>query len=155
MHLSKHFTLDEFVASDTAQRLGIDNAIPSELLQNAAQTCEMLERIRSHLRERAMRSAPITITSGYRCLALNRALRSSDSSDHVLGAAADIRSVKFGSAFDVAECLAEAADLLGIGQIIYEFDSWVHVSTRTPARSINRILTINKNGTTPGIVRDA
>jgi hypothetical protein len=42
--------------------------------------------------------------------------------------------------------------VLGIGQLIYEFESWVHVSTRIPDKIINRIITINKRGVSAGIL---
>ena len=153
MRLSTHFTLEEFTASDTAARLGIDNDLPAELYPAAKATAEMLEAIRAHLSSAcAPRSIPVVITSGYRCPALNTAIGSKPTSDHVQARAADIKAPMFGSPYELACALTPFVSALGIGQLIYEFDSWVHVSTRVPDKIINRVITINKRGTFPGIV---
>lgn len=148
MKLSANFTLGEFTASDNAQRLRIDNSLPPELLNKAAITAEMMERIRSALGDK-----PIIITSGYRCLALNRAIGSSDGSDHVKAMAVDFKCPEFGTPFAVATFLAAQVDSLAIGQIIAEFSSWIHVSTRQPSNPVNRVITINAQGTHTGIVK--
>ena len=157
MRLSTHFTLEEFTASDTAARLGIDNDLPAELYPAAKATAEMLEVIRAHLSSAcAPRSIPVVIASGYRCPALNTAIGSSDTSDHRKAMAADIKVPDFGDPLKVALELAPMVSMLGIGQLILEFYSptggWVHVSTRVPDKLINRIITINKSGTRVGIV---
>lgn len=152
MNLTPHFTVAEFIASDTAARLGIDNSLPATMLETAKATCEMLERIRAHLARVSGRAIPIVLTSGYRCLALNRAIGSGPGSDHVRGMAADMKAPAFGSAFEVATALAPRVSELGIGQLIHEFGSWVHVSTSRPERPVNRIITISSRGTVPGIV---
>ena len=154
MNLSTHFTLSEFIESDTANRKGINNDLPLTLTANAKNTCEMMERIRAHLSSISGKPAPILITSGYRCALLNRAIGSSDTSDHTLALAVDFKSPVFGSAHAVALALAPVVSVLGIGQLIYEFGSWVHVSTRIPDKVINRIITINKRGVHAGILED-
>lgn len=153
MNLSPHFTDHEFTASDMAERRGIDNSLPSALLANAEGTARMLESIRTYLSKRAGRDIPVQITSGYRCPALNRAIGSSDASDHTKAMAADIKAPAFGTAFEVATALAPHVSELGIGQLIHEFGSWVHVSTRVPSNPVNRIITIDKAGTHLGIVQ--
>lgn len=152
MNLTPHFTVDEFVRSAKAQELGVDNSLPATLLPEAQRTCELLERIRVHLSRLAGRQVPIWISSGYRCLAVNRAVGSDDTSDHVRALAADLKAPAFGSAFEVAQALAPRVSELGIGQLIHEFGSWVHVSTRAPAKPVNRIITISSRGTQVGIV---
>ena len=149
--ISTHFSIAEFTASDTAQRRGIDNDLPVELYASAHATCEMLEKIRNHLSSLAGKPIPIQITSGYRCGTLNQAIGSSSSSDHVHARAADIKAPEFGSAFDVSKALAPMVSALGIGQLIFEYNSWTHVSTRLPDKIINRIITIDKRGTRAGI----
>jgi zinc D-Ala-D-Ala carboxypeptidase len=149
--LTLHFDVAQFTASDTAARLGIDNSLPATLLPAAGTTCEMLERIRAHLGSINGLAVPVIITSGYRCPALNTAIGSSPGSDHVRAMAADIKAPAFGSAYDVAKALGPMVDVLGIGQLIYEFGSWVHVSTRRPDKVINRIITIDRNGVHAGI----
>jgi len=148
--MTPHFSLAEFTQSDTAARLGIDNTLPDELYDNALKTCEMLERIRFHL------NAPVIVTSGYRCEALNKAIGSKPGSDHTLALAADIKAPKAGSPSKVAKELAAVIDVLGIGQLILEFPTpagggWCHVSVARPDKAINRIITIDKNGVRAGI----
>lgn len=151
MNLSTHFALSEFTDSDTAHRLGIDNDLPAELYPAAKNTAEMLERIREALSDAKGKPVPVIVTSGYRCPELNRAIGSKETSDHTRAQAADIKAPAFGTPFEVARFIGQRADMLGIGQVIAEYGSWVHVSTRYPDKAINRIITINKAGTFPGI----
>lgn len=151
MNLSTHFTLDEFIQSDTAERMGINNSLPPELGDNAIGTAAMLERIRAYLVEKSGRNIPIIITSGYRCPQLNRAIGSGDTSDHRKAMAADFRAPEFGTPLEVCKALAPVVSVLGVGQIIYEH-SWVHVSTRIPDKLINRIITVSGRDYIPGIV---
>jgi zinc D-Ala-D-Ala carboxypeptidase len=152
MKLSEHFSVDEFTQSDTAKRLGIDNSLPPELLLHATATASMLEAIRAYLSAQAGKEIPVNITSGYRCEALNKAIGSANTSDHIKAYATDIKAPAFGSALTVSRALAPKMDALGIGQIIYEFGSWVHVSSRKADKTINRMITINKSGVHVGIV---
>lgn len=150
----KNFSLDEFCASDTATRLRIDNGLPDDLEPSAWATLAMLERIRSHLCQRAGKDVPITILSGYRCERLNAAVNGAASSDHVKACAADIRAPSFGKPIDIARELSAHVDALGIGQLINEFPGpggWVHVSTKKPSKLINRIITITDQGVTAGV----
>lgn len=149
MRLSQHFTLAELTASNKASQLGVDNTPPPELMPRLVLVAEMLERIRTTL------DVPVTVTSGYRCPPLNRAVGGVTSSDHTQGHAADFVAPRFGSASDVARLLAPLVSTLGIGQIILEGvkgKQWVHVSTHMPERAINRVLTITDAGVVPGIV---
>lgn len=151
MNLSPHFSLEEYIASDTAMRLGIDNRLPDSLMEEARRTCEMMERIRARLSRLVGQPVPIVITSGYRCPQLNRAIGSTDTSDHVRAMAVDFKAGRFGTAYQVAQLLAPIVGELEIGQLIHEFGSWVHVSTRRPEKPINRIITISRRGTEVGI----
>ena len=153
MKLTPHFTLEEFTRSDTALRLGIDNRLPPQLMRAAQETAHMMERIRAYLCDRAGCDIPIVVTSGYRCAALNQAVGSKTSSDHVRMLAVDFKAPEFGSAYAVAKALQTGVSGLQIGQLIHEFGAWVHVSTRIPDLAANRIITINSHGTQPGIVK--
>lgn len=153
MQITPHFSLEEFTASDTAARRGIDNSLPGGLEPTAIATCEMMERIRAELSRQAGRDIPISVTSGYRSPALNRAIGSTDTSDHPRAMAVDFKAPAFGTPFDVATALAPRVSELGIGQLIHEFGSWVHVSTRRAAKDVNRIITISNRGTEAGIRR--
>jgi len=148
MNLSPHFTLAELVASNKARQLGLDNTPPPELMPRLILLAEMLERIRSTL------GVPVVVTSGYRSRPLNQAVGGVTSSDHTQGHAADIVVPRFGTAYQVAKTLAPLVSTLGIGQIILEGiggKQWVHVSTRTPEKMANRVITITDAGAQLGI----
>lgn len=148
MNLTPHFTLAEMTHSGTAERLRLAN-IPDEAARAALQhTAEMLERIRAVL------DAPVIVTSAYRAPAVNHAVGGATTSDHMSGQAADILVPRFGTPYRVAKTLAPLVDTLGIGQIILEGvkgKQWVHVSTRRPAKIINRVITITDAGARAGI----
>jgi hypothetical protein len=148
MNLTQHFTLEEFTMT---QHRGIVNNLPSFLVPNAIQTCEMLERIRTYLSQLAGRDVPIFISSGYRCKALNDAVGSKDTSDHLRGWAADWTASSFGTPFDVCMALAPKVDDLGIGQLIHEFGTWTHTGVSKPMKAVNRIITISRAGTAVGV----
>ena len=148
MNLTPHFSLAELVASTRAQQLRIDNTPPADAVERLRTTAEMLERIRATL------NAPIVVTSGYRCPALNRAVGGVTSSDHLSGQAADIVCPRYGSPEDIACALAPLVSVLSIGQLILEGVAgkrWVHVSTRVPDKAANRVITITDRGTVAGI----
>ena len=149
MKLSPHFTLDELTASTTAKRLGLDNTPAPELLPRLIMLAEMLERIRSKI------NGPLIVTSGYRGPRVNTAVGGVTSSDHTQGHAADIIAPQFGTPEQLARLLAPQVSALGIGQLILEGvkgKRWVHVSTHSPERAVNRILTITDAGLSVGIV---
>lgn len=149
MNLTKHFTLAELTASNKAKQLGIDNTPPPEIVPRLVMVAEMLERIRSTL------NCPVVVTSGYRCEQLNMAVGGSSTSDHPRGHAADIVSPRYGTATEVAKALAPLVSVLGVGQLILEGvkgKQWVHVSTRVPEKSVNRVITITDAGVQAGIV---
>lgn len=150
--MTPNFSLEEFVASDTAARKGIDNRLPEHLMPASLATLEMMERIRARLSLVAGREIPVLITSGYRSPALNMAVGGSSTSDHCRACAVDFKAPAFGRPFDVCKELAPHVSALGIGQLIHEFGTWVHVSTAVPLKSVNRIITIASSGTTVGIV---
>lgn len=82
--LSKHFTLWEMMRSGTAVRMNIKNVPDEQEKEALRQLCQhVLEPLRC-------RYGAITITSGYRCLRLNRAVGGVPTSQHMRGEAADI-----------------------------------------------------------------
>ena len=87
MLITPHFRISEFVRSETATRLGIDNSINDpEVIANIKNLCEhVLEPLR------AFAACPIIINSGYRCPRLNAAVGGSRRSQHMKGEACDIR----------------------------------------------------------------
>ena len=84
MKISKYFTLDEVVASDTAAEKGIDNSIKDyKILSSAAELARLLDQIREQF-------GPFSPLSWYRCEELNKAVGGSPDSYHLKGCAADI-----------------------------------------------------------------
>lgn len=127
--VTRHFTLGEFVVSDTAARLGIDNTPPAQVeaaLRNVL--IPAMQAIRDLL------AVPVIIKSGYRCLRLNRALRSPDTSQHVTGYAADFVAPLYGSPRKVAQLLVLNMARIKFDQLIWE-GGWVHVSFDARPRS--------------------
>ena len=82
---ASYFNLSELSASATAERLAIDNTPP-----RAAQRMLtiLVEQLLDPIRRRY--GAPIIVTSGYRCPALNTAVGGVANSHHIVGCAADI-----------------------------------------------------------------
>lgn len=82
----KYFQLSEFLESETAMTLGIEN-FPSwdEVERMKKFSNEVLDVIRSHWGQ------PLLLSSGYRVPALNAAVGGSPTSDHQNGLAVDIK----------------------------------------------------------------
>lgn len=82
----KYFELDEFIASPTAKKKGIDNTPSFEVVEHLD---ELVEKILDPLR--AAYGMPISISSGYRCPELNKAVGGGPTSVHQIGYAADLQ----------------------------------------------------------------
>ena len=120
MKLTDHFNLNEFTTSQTATRHGIDNTPSEKVVENLRMLAALLEQVRELLGGGAIR-----ISSGYRCLALNRHIGSNDTSAHIRGWAADFTCPSFGKPIAVAKKIAESN--LKFDQLIYE-GTWIHIS---------------------------
>ena len=120
----KHFTVAEFVRSEKADKRAIDNRLPKELLPNVQ---ALVDNVLDPLREAY--GKPITVTSGYRCPALNKAVGGSATSQHISGQAADITT---GSRKENKRLFYLIQELgLPFDQLIDEKNfSWLHVSYR-------------------------
>lgn len=121
MQLSKNFKLNEFTTSQTATRKGIDNTAPAPIIERLRMVANTLEQIRTLLGNHSIR-----ISSGYRCVALNRAIGSGDSSAHVQGYAVDFTCPGFGTPKEVAKKIAESD--IKYDQLINEANQWIHLS---------------------------
>jgi len=83
--LSDHVSVTTFTQSATAGADGIDNSLPDELLQAAKDYCtNCFEKMRVILGNER-----VNIHSGFRCEALNTALKGSPTSDHMKANAID------------------------------------------------------------------
>jgi len=118
MRLSKNFTLDEFLLSQTATRHDIDMTPSDEVIDNLR---ALVQGCLQPLRDE---TGPIFISSGYRPLELNTRIGGSKTSRHVTGDAVDFTVVKQ-TPFETCELIV--AMELPFDQLIQEFSRWVHL----------------------------
>ena len=121
MQISKHLSFEEATHSDTADSLGIVNNNPNlSVIANMKLLAEnVFEPIREHFK------APINVSSMYRGLNLNNAVKGSITSQHCSGQAMDIDNVKPSN----KEIFDYIKKNLIFDQLINEHDySWIHVS---------------------------
>ena len=141
MKLSENFTMAEFIKSDTATRLGIDNTPQGEHLEAAKALFEnVVQKVRDHF-------GPTVLNSGYRSPKLNEAVRGVATSQHCLGEAADIEVPGVANG-DLAQWIV---DNLDFDQVILEFytpgqpsSGWVHVSYKADGSNRKKALTASK-----------
>ena len=149
--LSPHFTLGELIKSETAERKGIDNMPPDNLIPKLKRLCtEILEPVRLHY------GKPFRPNSGYRSAELNNAIGGSSSSQHCKAEAVDIE-VPGVSNYDLAVWIKDNIDF---DQLILECyrrgeptSGWVHVSLKSEGEK-NRLvaLTYSNRQYTQGLV---
>lgn len=118
----KYFSIKELCDSNTARQRGIKNDPTPEIERNLT---ALVDKVLDPLREAW--GGPITVNSGYRCPALNKAVGGSSTSDHLRGFASDIT---VGSRAENKKLFQKILDLkLPFKQLIDERSySWVHVS---------------------------
>jgi zinc D-Ala-D-Ala carboxypeptidase len=119
MKISKHFTLDEFLLSEVAARLGLDNTPTLVVITHLSLVAATMERIRTLLG-----NSPIVIHSGYRSPQVNKAVGGVATSAHCRGLACDFVCPGFGTPYEVA--LAVLRSDTDYDQLILEY-GWVHV----------------------------
>lgn len=139
MKLSKNFTYEELIASTTASNKGIDNT-PTE--DQVAQLKLLCEKVLQPIRDKY--NHPIIITSGFRCKALNKAVGGSNTSQHMMGQAADIKCTATTKAylFNLILSMIKSGEIK-VGQLIWEYGTkkepnWIHISL--PYSKVNNIL---------------
>jgi len=134
----KYFTMGEFMRSNKAAKLGIDNKCRKEHVPNIL---ALVDNVLDPLREAY--GKPIHVNSGFRCPKLNAAVGGSPTSDHMNGRAADIAGTP-----DNKEENKKIFDLimslkLPFDQLIDEYDfKWIHVSYRLDGG--NRYMVLHK-----------
>lgn len=141
MKLSKNFSLKELTRSQTAIRHGIDNSPTlDQLVCLTALTTAILQPIREvHGR--------VNINSGLRVLELNRKIGSGDSSQHVLGMAADLEC----PSIDNLQLSKWIESNLKFDQLILEYyesgdptSGWIHCSYNNSGENRGRVLTASR-----------
>lgn len=125
--LTKNFTLEEFTKSSTAAKYGINNTPDATVLAHLKELATALQSIREYY------GKPITISSGYRCPAVNSHpdVKGSTTSQHMTGYAADIKPTD-GNMAALKMIILEWAKTHQYDQIIMEqcdakgVPQWIH-----------------------------
>lgn len=150
--LSNNFWLSELTKSETALRLDIDNWPTEQIIVDKLTLLlhNIVQPARDHF------GIPFAPGSGYRCLLLNRALKSKDTSQHLKGEAADIEISSIPN-YDLAAWIESNCEF---DQLILEFytpgqptSGWVHVSYVDTSVNRKQSLTINKSGVSMGLLK--
>lgn len=126
LQITKNFAVDEFLASDTAARMGYQFTLDRyerENIERLVKTC--LQPARDAL------DVPFIITSGYRPVWLNGLIGGAANSRHMFGCAADFKvaQMPLKEAFDKIRALD-----LPIDQLILEDPpaGWIHLGIALP-----------------------
>ena len=153
VRLSKNFTIQEYIKSQTALRQGIDNTPTEEHMGNAtALFRNVVQKVRDQF-------GVTVINSGYRGEALNKAVGGSSTSQHCKGEAVDIECPGTPN-YDVAKWIE---DNLDFDQLILEFytpgvpdSGWVHVSYKSEGNRKSVLTAMKEDGKTvykPGLIQ--
>lgn len=140
--LSAHFSLAEMCVT---QHRDIPNQPPPEVIAALKATAQQMESVRKLLGDRV-----VSVSSGYRCRALNRAVGGAATSAHLFGHAVDFNCHGFGD--PLAVCRALAVSDLAFDQLIEE-GTWVHISFDPRLRQ--QVLTRRDGGYGLGLPDDA
>jgi NADH dehydrogenase FAD-containing subunit len=146
MQLSKNLSLAEVLRSESAKRNGISNTPTKEHLANLVSIAlNVFQPIRDHF------LVPIHISSGYRSLALNKAVGGSNTSQHSKGQALDIDMD--GTKITNKQIFDFIKDNIEFDQLIWEFGTdknpdWVHVSYAKGKNRKQILKAVRRNGKT-------
>lgn len=148
--LTPHFTVQELTRSETARDLRLDNTPSAAVLEALREVAtQILEPVRAHY------GRPVKVNSGYRSPAVNRAVKSTPRSQHLLGQAVDFEVPGIANG-----ALARwVRDSLDFDQLILEAytpglpsSGWVHCSWRPVGRRKSVMTFIPGRGYLPGLV---
>ena len=123
--ITKNFSMEELVASNTARMKGIDNTPDKEI---EARLVQLAQQVLQPLRDSY--GKPIKISSGYRCQALNKAIGGVSTSQHLKGEAVDINNgqIENKKLFLLASKMIKEG-VITVGQLIDEKGyKWLHIS---------------------------
>jgi len=138
MKLSPSFTLEELTHTDHRE---FDNTPNDAELANLVRLAEFLEQVKV-----LVGGKPVVVNSAFRSAEVNRAVGSSDKSQHRKGCAADIRVIGM-TPDEVVSKIIESD--IEYDQVIREFDRWTHVSIPNSegVTARQQALIIDKQGT--------
>ena len=123
--ITKNFSMEELVASNTARMKGIDNTPDKDV---EARLVQLAQQVLQPLRNRY--GKPIKISSGYRCKTLNKAIGGVSTSQHLKGEAVDINNgqIENKKLFLLASKMIKEG-VITVGQLIDEKGyKWLHIS---------------------------
>ena len=148
--ISEHLELAEVIRSEQAKRMGLSNMPTAEHIENFKKLAEnVFEKIRNNFR------VPIHISSGYRSIELNRAIKGSSTSQHCKGEAIDIDMDGSSNGVTNRMVFDYILKSLDFDQLIWEFGTsenpdWVHVSYSSSGNQRKQVLKAVRgaNGTT-------
>lgn len=120
--LSDHFSYAEAIASETAERSGIDNHPSTEVLTVMDKSALGMEKVRALLMNKS-----IHINSWYRSHDLNKAVGGVDTSQHIDGEAIDFICPTYGDCLAICKTIVANKELIRYDQLILEH-TWVHIS---------------------------
>ena len=148
MQISKHLSFEECTKSSTADKLGIINNNPNEsVIENMKLLAEkVFEPIREHF------GKPIHVSSMFRGMPLNQAVKGSITSQHCSGQAMDIDMDSKGKPTN-KEVFDYIKANLEFDQLLAEFPqkgnpSWVHVSYTNTNNRKQILVAKKRNGRT-------
>ena len=132
MQLTRNFSLEQLIHSETAERERIDNTSGPDIIENLRLLAKGLEQVQ------ALTEFPLEISSAYRSPELNRRVGGAKTSQHTLGQAADFTCAEFGPPVDIIKAIRDSD--IEFDQCILEYARWVHISfSKTPR---GKVLTI-------------
>lgn len=135
---AENFRYREFIRSDTAIRLGIDNTPTDDHWENIEKLAvNILQPVREAL-------GRIRITSGYRSPELNIAIGGSKYSNHCRGEASDIESGEDVSLIELLEWVYNNTQFRTLIAEYFDSDGWVHVDYRK-GKNLKRLRLKDKN----------
>jgi len=145
MNLSRNFSLQELIKSDTAVRKGIDNNPNADQIEKLKLLCEnILQPVRDHF-------GRVKVTSGYRSVELCMAIGSSANSQHAKAEAADFECL----GVDNAELSDWIKNNLDYDQLILEYytpgepnSGWIHCSYIPEGRRASFLHAFRQDGKT-------
>ena len=118
----QYFTIQELTASSTARARGIDNTPNAQVEANLT---KLIDAVLDPVRR--IWGRPITVNSGFRCPALNAAVRGVANSQHLTGEAADITTGSREGNRELFEKISRSG--VPFDQLIDESGySWIHIS---------------------------
>ncbi len=131
-NLTSHFYLHEFVSSQTATRLNINNQVPMKYMGNVVYMAKWLQIFRDRLSVYEDRDCAIHIISGYRSLELNNAVGGARNSAHLKGLAVDVYT-NLHTSTELQRMVVLLMQKEGFDQCIDEFGDWLHIGIVSPS----------------------